>query len=470
MKLQFGKAANDSIGLPSWALGTSEPVRVLLIDDDDEEASLTKSMLAKVHDIRYELEWVSTFGDGLAAIGRNQHDAYLVDENLGILSGTELVREAREAGSLAALVMMTGQGQRSTDVGAMKAGATSFLTKGQTDVARLDQTLRYAINHSRALAALDRSQNRVAGLEELGQILVDNGPRPEVMARIVEMIAERFGFPRVAIYLANAEGDALELAGQRGHERPVRNLRLSDSGVQRVTSARKPMFVPSLSSEGDLGGADHGVATELAVPLLVAGQVVGLLNIASLVATPIGEEDFAAARLIADRLAAALALVHERRFAEVQLRKARQALTKPQLSNDGETSAYRRSLLDPLIVMAIALSGAENAWNPGLLLIACDDTKAGSIRRLDALVRTAFADQPRVRFGDTELAVLTTRTSDEGARSQAKALTASAQEAGMETWCGYAAWAAGTTAAELITAAEVSLAYARRSGPGAVIG
>jgi DNA-binding NarL/FixJ family response regulator/putative methionine-R-sulfoxide reductase with GAF domain len=319
MKLQFGKA-NDSIGLPHWALGTSEPVRVLLIDDDDDEAVLIRSMLAKIHDIRYELDWVATFGDGVEAIERNKHDAYLVDERIGVMSGTELVREAREAGSVAALVMLTGEGERSTDVGAMKAGATAFLTKGQIDVARLDQTLRYAINHSLAITALVRSQNRVAGLEELGEILVDNGPSSDAMAIIVDMIVERFGFPRVAIYLANTEGDAMQLAGQRGHERPVRNLRFSDSGVQRVTSGRKPMFVPSLSSEGNMGGADREVATELCVPLMVAGGVVGLLNIASLVATPIGEEDFAVVRLIADRLAAALALVHERGFAEAQLR------------------------------------------------------------------------------------------------------------------------------------------------------
>jgi hypothetical protein len=290
------------------------------------------------------------------------------------------------------------------------------------------------------------------------------------MARIVDLIVERFGFQRVAIYLSNADGDAMELAGQRGYQHPVRHLRASDSGVQRVTSARKPMFVPSLSSDRDLGGAGSEVATELSAPLMVGGEVAGLLNVASLVATPIGEEDFASVRLIADRLAAALALVHERAFTEAQLRKARQELTQPLLTKDVETSAYRRSLLEPLISMAMALTGAQNAWNPGLLLVGCGDAAPGSIRQLDALARAAFADRPRVRFGDQELAVLTTGATSDDARSQAKAFMATAMDAGMATWCGYAAWAAGTTAAELIAAAEVSLAYARRSGQGTIIG
>lgn len=469
MKLPFGQA-KDSIGLAVWALGTSEPVRVLLIDDDDDEAALTRSMLSRVHDIHYELDWVSTFGEGLTAIGRNAHDAYLIDQQLGGLSGTDLVREAREAGSLAALVMMTGQGQRATDVAAMQAGATDFLTKGQTDVARLDRTLRYAITHVAALTALELSRSRVSGLEELGQILVDNGPRPEVMARIVDLIVERFAFPRVAIYLANADGDVMELAGQRGNDHPVQTLNLSDSGVERVTRARKPMFVPSLSSDLDKGAADSDVATELSVPLMVAGEVAGLLNIASLVAAPIGEEDFAAIRLIADRLAAALALVHERSFAEAQLRKARQELTKPQASVDFETTAYRRPILEPLIDMAIALSGTEHGWNPGLLLLACDDTTAGSIRRLDAHARAVFVNRPRVRFAHTELAVLTTATDDAEARSQAHDFVTLALDAGLETWCGYASWSAGATAAELVATAEINLAYARRLPAGSVVG
>jgi hypothetical protein len=46
---------------------------------------------------------------------------------------------------------------------------------------------------------------------------------------------------------------------------------------------------------------------------------------------------------------------------------------------------------------------------------------------------------------------------------------ATALDAGLETWCGYAGWAAGTTAAELVAAAEASLAHARRSGPGTIV-
>jgi DNA-binding response OmpR family regulator len=154
----------EAIGLPIPESATSEPVRVLLIDDDDDEATLTRSLLARIQDIQYKVDWVSTFREGLAAIAREEHDAYLIDQNLGGLTGVELVQAARKAGSLAALIMLTGQRDRVTDMAAMEAGATDFLLKGQTDAALLDRTLRYAITQASIVSGLDRSRNQLAGL------------------------------------------------------------------------------------------------------------------------------------------------------------------------------------------------------------------------------------------------------------------------------------------------------------------
>jgi DNA-binding response OmpR family regulator len=93
---------------------------VLLIDDDDEERPDTLAARARFR-TWYELDWVPTFSEGLASIARDEHDAYLIDHELGGRTGIELVREARDAGSLAALIMLTGQRDRMTDLAAMNA-------------------------------------------------------------------------------------------------------------------------------------------------------------------------------------------------------------------------------------------------------------------------------------------------------------------------------------------------------------
>jgi FixJ family two-component response regulator len=467
VKLPFSQV-NDPIGLPIWALGTSEPVRVMLIDDDNDEATLTRSLLDRVDDVRYELDWVSTFAEGLAAIGRAEHDAYLIDQQLGGQKGTDLVREARQAGSLAALIMMTGQRQRATDVAAMHAGATDFLMKGRTDAALLDRTLRYAITQTAVTSALEHSRNQMAGLEELGQLLMDNGPTPEAMDQIVDLIVNRFGLPRVAIYLL--DGDMLRLAGQRGYEYPVMSLSRTDYSVERVARAHQPIFVPSLSREREDGGVGSDVATELSVPLMVGGELAGLLNVASLVASPIGEADVAAIRLVADRLTAALEIVRERRVAGDQLRRARQQLREPQAFVDAETSAYCRPMLEPLLDVAIASAGSGTRKNLGMLLVACDDTGPGSVTQLAEQTSRVFTNRPIVRFANAELAVVIVGANEGAGPTQARDLVRQAQLAGIAVWCGYAAFTKGSSTADLIAAAEAALLYARRVGPGTVVG
>jgi FixJ family two-component response regulator len=319
MKLPFTNGG--PIGLPIGVFGTTNPVRVMLIDDDGDEASLTRSLLARVTDVNYKLDWVPTFSDGLASIARDEHDAFLIDHQLGGRTGIELVREAREAGSHAALIMLTGQRDRATDMAAMDAGATDFLMKGRTDAALLDRTLRYAVSQAAMVTALDRSRNQMAGLEELGRLLVDDGPTPATFSRIVDLIVERFALRQVAIYLA--DGDRLDLAAQRGYENPLTRLSRNDSTVERVAHAGQPIFMPSINPQAGDVGVGNEVATELSVPLLVAGELVGLLNIGSLAAHPIGQGDYSAIRLVGDRMTAALELLRERRVAEERLSNAR---------------------------------------------------------------------------------------------------------------------------------------------------
>ena len=472
MKLPF--VGGSPLASPLLGVGANGVIHVLLIDDDKDEASLTRSLLARVEDIRYELDWVPTFLEGLASIARGEHDAYLIDHQLGGRTGIDLVRDARKAGSFAALIMLTGIRDRATDLAAMEAGATDFLLKGKTDALLLDRTLRYAISHVALVSTLERARNQMAGLEEIGRILVDDGPTPTTVERVVELIVDRFGLPQIAIYLV--DGNKLYPAGQRGYRRPLPILSRMDAGVDRVFRARQPMFVPSFSPDAG-GGSERGATVnELSVPLMVAGELMGLLNVASSVADPIGEQDFAAIRVVADRLTAALAVTRERRIMEERVWRARQQLSDGEQSAeqraliDGETSAYGRAMLVPLLEVAIASAGTEPGRNLGMLLATCAQTGPDSVTPLAAQAGIVLAGRPLVRFSKTVLAVLLVATDETSARLQAADLVASARDIGLDVRCGYAALAAGWGAGELITAAQAALAFAQRLGPGTVVG
>jgi hypothetical protein len=212
------------------------------------------------------------------------------------------------------------------------------------------------------------------------------------------------------------------------------------------------------------------------VPLLVAGELMGLLNVASSVATPVGEQDYSAIRLIADRLTAALEVTRERRLSDERLAKVRQQLLErdrpsdPEALVDSETMAYRRSLLEPLLEVAIATAGPEQRQNVGVLLVACADSGPGLVSRLSEMTRAAFAHHPCVRFAEAELAVLVAATDPATVRLKATDLIATAKASGLEVWCGHASLATDGSATQVLAAAEAALAFARRIGPGTVIG
>ncbi len=140
----------------------SREIRVLLIEDDEDDYVLTRDLLADSRRTRFSLDWVSSFDDALSAIGEGQHDVYLVDYRLGEHDGLEVLREARAAGCLRPIIVLTGQGDGEVDIAAMKAGAADYLVKGQIDSQILERSIRYSLEQSRTLEALRESEERYA--------------------------------------------------------------------------------------------------------------------------------------------------------------------------------------------------------------------------------------------------------------------------------------------------------------------
>ena len=100
-----------------------EPLRVLLVEDDEDDYILTRDLSAEFRGQRAQLDWKRSFSDGLEAMIRNQHDICLVDYRLGAQNGIELLRAALDRGCRAPVILLTGQGEHEIDVEAMKAGA-----------------------------------------------------------------------------------------------------------------------------------------------------------------------------------------------------------------------------------------------------------------------------------------------------------------------------------------------------------
>lgn len=134
-----------------------DTVRVLLVDDDEDDFVMTRDLLAEIKGgVRFDLEWIPTYSEALARMKQCVHDVCLLDYRLGERTGLELMREALEGGCNLPVILLTGQGDREVDVEAMKAGAMDFLVKGRTDPPLLERSIRYAIERKRVDQLKDR--------------------------------------------------------------------------------------------------------------------------------------------------------------------------------------------------------------------------------------------------------------------------------------------------------------------------
>ena len=69
-------------------------LKVLLVEDDEDDFVLTREFLAETRGGNFQLDWVEDYDAGLAAVHKNEHDVYLVDYRLGKNNGLELLRAA----------------------------------------------------------------------------------------------------------------------------------------------------------------------------------------------------------------------------------------------------------------------------------------------------------------------------------------------------------------------------------------
>jgi PAS domain S-box-containing protein len=136
------------------------PVRVLLVDDDENSFLLTRRLLSKMQG-SYTMEWASSYEAGLEAVSKRQHDVYLFDYRLGSRNGLELLREALAAGCKDPIIMLTTENP-DVDAEAMRLGAADFLSKDRLDALLLERSIRYSIKHFATLRALWEREAQLA--------------------------------------------------------------------------------------------------------------------------------------------------------------------------------------------------------------------------------------------------------------------------------------------------------------------
>ena len=140
-------------------------IRVLLIEDEETDYLLTRRMLSSVESQSFDLEWANSWQAGVDAIRRCGHDVCLLDFRIGGGDGLELLKESRDIGCKAPVILLTGIGDYRLDIEAMELGASDFLVKDKITPELLERAIRYSLAQSRSLEQLQGQRDELRASE-----------------------------------------------------------------------------------------------------------------------------------------------------------------------------------------------------------------------------------------------------------------------------------------------------------------
>ena len=251
----------------------TDPVRVLVVEDNQRYAELIERMLGN----DFAPERATTLGDAVEALQRRGgFGCILLDLLLPGTDRLDAVEAIRGLAPDSPIVVLTGMEDGGLALEAMKAGVQDYLYKGDIEPETLRRSVMYAMERKRAQLAhealhdpLTALPNRTLFRDRCLQALSGIG---RTTAGVGVLFVDLDGFKQVNDSLGHAAGDHLlvEAADRIRH-----SLRAGDT-VSRFGGDEFTVLGATLDSRHDASRLAQRVTQALVEPFAVAGRDVSL--------------------------------------------------------------------------------------------------------------------------------------------------------------------------------------------------
>ncbi|HZV36390.1 MAG TPA: response regulator [Verrucomicrobiae bacterium] len=266
-----------------------EQIRVLLVEDDEDDYILTRGLFTEMKGRRFQVDWFKSYALGLEAMPRNQHDVCLIDYRLGAKNGIELMQEALARGCQAPIILLTGLGEHAVDLEAMKAGAADYLVKSQLRADSLERSIRYALERKRAAAIAAFEQANLAAFgADIGLSLTQRDSLSGVLYRCADAMVRYLNAHLAQIWILNPEDNMLHLRASAGAINDIANgggplTKLAPT--KEITGDGKPLLVNKVAGAACIPCPEwveeEGIVAYAGYPMMLENRLIGLLSIFS---------------------------------------------------------------------------------------------------------------------------------------------------------------------------------------------
>jgi diguanylate cyclase (GGDEF)-like protein len=134
---------------------SADAIKILSVEDDDDDADLLAFALEQTQDRTYDLKRARSLKDMHDALALFRPDIVLLDLNLPDSGGLDTVRQAVLASRDAPILVLTGRSDDETGRGAVEAGAQDFLPKAEMMTPVLKRSIDFAIQRKAIVRAAE---------------------------------------------------------------------------------------------------------------------------------------------------------------------------------------------------------------------------------------------------------------------------------------------------------------------------
>lgn len=140
--------------------------RILVVDDDEDDFILAEAYLNGIYASDFDITWANSYTQAQELLSTTHFDLCLFDYMLGADTGLDLLMAVKNLRLRMPIIFLTGKVNPDLDRYLISQGVADYLEKAELDSKKLERSIRYALERTAALNALQESEEKYRGIFE----------------------------------------------------------------------------------------------------------------------------------------------------------------------------------------------------------------------------------------------------------------------------------------------------------------
>ena len=304
---------------PAPSAVSAQTIRVLVLDDEDVIRALAKRVLTSTG---CTVETVSDGRQGLQLLLQRQFDVMVVDLHMEGMDGIAFLREALKIWPWLGVVIMSGYIDEQVKVKLAAMNITRMVEK-PVDIDALIRQVQEEVKAKRALISMpaadapDRIQNQLSMLRTLGEMAITSENLVEALRGLGAGLGRLLPCSVVGILDLDRDDSVLILNCQEPvSEQYIERMKVDMLRHYESLSGRtltEAVLRVQLEGEARSASGPLAPASVFAVPIIIGGELRGLLNLTSSKANALTPTDIAFLYHAANQLSTVLVALNRAR-------------------------------------------------------------------------------------------------------------------------------------------------------------